>query len=213
MRELENSVAKKLPRPVVRRLIQYLRLARESKARGTEWMSSKEMATQLGLTSSTVRQDLSYLNFSGVPRNGYATEELEDTLTTLLKADKVNDVILVGAGNLGRAIAQHNGFERNGYLIRAIYDRSTDVVGQTFGEHVVRDITRARTEIPANEWRLAILAVPQRTAQEVADYLYKAGIRGYLNLSLAHISLPKDAQIVDTRLMDNLQELVFSIMD
>lgn len=213
MSDLDNSAAKKLPRPVIRRLIQYLRLARDAQMFGQEWMSSKEMANQLGLTSSTVRQDLSYLNFSGVPRNGYATDELATTLTTLLKADKNIDVILVGAGNLGRAIAQHNGFERNGYLIKAVYDRSTDVVGKQFGEHVVRDITRAAVEIPANEWRMAILAVPQKAAQEVATYLYKAGIRGFLNLSLAHISLPEKAQVVDTRLMDNLQELVFSITD
>ena len=95
MGNLEDSAARKLPRPVIRRLIQYLRLTREAQLLGTEWMSSKEMAKQLGLTSSTVRQDLSYLNFSGVPRNGYSTAELETALTILLKADKVNDVILV----------------------------------------------------------------------------------------------------------------------
>jgi redox-sensing transcriptional repressor len=209
----ETTDSARLPRPVIRRLIQYLRHAKLERLAGNQWTSSKQMANQLGLTSSTVRQDLSYLNVTGIPRNGYDLAELEEVLSNRLNAGSSNDLVLVGAGNLGRAIAQHGGLSRHGYRLRAVYDKNPEIVGKTFGDQSVRCITRASTEISANGWQFAMLAVPAESAQELADYLINAGIRGILNLSLAHISVSPPVQVVDTRLMDSLQELVFSVTE
>lgn len=209
----ESEGMARLPRPVIRRLIQYLRHVKHELQDGNRWTSSRKMAARLGLTSSTVRQDLSYLNVTGVPRNGYDLSELQQVLANRLNANSHNDLVLVGAGNLGRAIAQHGGLSRQGYRLCAVYDKNPELIGKDFGDQTVRCISRASTEISANQWRFAMLAVPAEAAQGLADYLINSGIRGILNLSLAHLSVKPPAQVVDTRLMDSLQELVFSVTE
>ncbi len=206
-----SGAKNRLPRAVVRRFIKYLRLVEQKQRKSVEWISSREIADSLELTSSTVRQDLSHLNFSGTPKYGYQTSALQDVLRAFLKADENHELILVGAGNLGKAIAQHQQFARQGYTITAIFDKDPSVIGQQIGGVVVEDIANVNKKIAQNGWKIAVLAVPGAAAQEVADKLTAAGMKGFLNLSLAHIIAPQHVAVVDARLIASLQELAFAI--
>ena len=107
-----TNTTKAVPAPVLKRLTDYYATIQGLRAEGVEWVSSSEVADALGLTSSTVRQDLSHLNFAGVSKRGYETSGLETALARALGADKIWNMLVVGAGNLGRALALHQAFRR-----------------------------------------------------------------------------------------------------
>ncbi len=108
-----------MPPSVVQRLTRYLTQVQNRIKQGKEWISSSELAAELGLTSSTVRQDLSYLDFSGISKKGYEVAKLQKVLMWVLGADKEWKTVVIGAGNLGRAIALHGELTRRGFVIAA----------------------------------------------------------------------------------------------
>ncbi|RMD81120.1 MAG: redox-sensing transcriptional repressor Rex [Lentisphaerae bacterium] len=198
-------------RAAVNRMISYLRLMEELLEDGVEWVSSSEIATALGITSSSVRQDLTWLDFSGVPKSGYNTHELHNALRSFLKADCQYNVILIGAGNLGRALASHEGFRRDGYHIEAIFDTKPELIGQSIGDVPIYHFKDLDDLVHKHGWRLAIIAVPPAAAQAVGESLVRAGICGILNLSAKHLHLPSHVTVVDVRLIGALRELTFSL--
>jgi len=161
----------------------------------------------LGLTSSTVRQDLSHLDFSGTSKRGYETEGLFRVLVGVLGADKPWNMVVVGAGNLGRALALHEEFSRRGFHIRGIFDADPGKVGRKLGSLTVRRMDELPVLVP--EWgvEMGIIAVPATAAQDVADRLIASGVRGLLNLALTHITVPQDVAIIDSRIVASLLEL------
>ncbi len=194
-------------RSAIRRLSKYLLYIRQRRDEGLEWVLSHEMAEALGLTSATVRRDLSFLDFHGVPKRGYQTQQLDEALTRYLGADDEYHVVLVGAGNLGKALALHRGFSRHGFNIAAIYDHDPKVIGRKIGSLQVRDLAALEADLEAAEIVFGVLAVPAEAAQDVSDRLINAGVTGLLNLSLAHISAPEHVNVVDTQIVAGLQEL------
>ncbi len=195
------------PRSVIRRLSKYLFFIRQRSSEGSEWVLSHEIAETLSLTSATVRRDLSCLDFYGTPKRGYRAQQLAEALQKFLGADEEHSVILVGAGNLGKALALHQGFERHGFHIRAIYDHDPSVVGRRIGHFRVRAMSEIENDLKEQGVGFGVLAVPAGAAQGVADDLVSAGIRGILNLSLAHVTAPDHVSVVDSQVVARLQEL------
>jgi len=196
-----------IPSPVVHRLPKYLVQVQDLRREGEDWVSSRQLADSLGLTSSTVRQDLSHLDICGISKRGYDASMLESALQRELGAKKGWKAVIVGAGNLGRALATHDEFARQGFDIRGIFDANPKVVGKRVGKLVVRDVAEMPVAVKECAVDIGILAVPGAAAQEVADQLVAAGVTGLLNLSRAHPRVPENVAMVDARILESLQEL------
>jgi len=180
-------------------------------AQGIKWISSQEIADNLGLTSSTVRQDLSHLDFSGVSKRGYETCGLEKVLAEVLGADTKWKMVVVGAGNLGKALALHEEFSRRGFNIVAVFDADPKKIGKKVGNLTVLSQREIPAVVSSKKVDIGIIAVPASAAQGVADVLIMAGVKGLLNLALAHIVAPRRVPVIDSRVVASLLELSHTI--
>lgn len=201
----------KIPPSVVKRLTKYMAHVQQRQNEGVEWVSSVELAETLGLTSSTVRQDLSHVDFFGVSRRGYEAEGLRRVLAGVLGADKAWRMVVVGAGHLGQALVLHDEFSRRGMKIYGIFDKDPKKVGMKVGKLVVRSMDGLPAFVGQNEVDIGIVAVPAEAAHRVADLLIASGIRGLLNLSLTHIVAPRHVPVVDSRIIASLLQLTHAI--
>ena len=208
----ESAVStKSIPATVVRRLPKYLAHAQKLQQAGVQWVSSMSLAEALGLTSSTVRQDITHLDFAGVSKRGYATAGLESTLARTLGADQEICVVVVGAGNFGRALVLHEEFARQGFRICGIFDSSAAVIGKRVGKLRVQPMSALPDVVCGQDVDLGIIAVPQAAAQQVADYLIVAGARGILNLTTTNLVAPWKVAVVDARVLSSLRELAYAV--
>jgi redox-sensing transcriptional repressor len=203
----------KLPFPVIRRLPKYLTHARELIRANVDWISSRSVADALGLTSSTVRQDLSHLDLTGVSKRGYEVVRLERVLAEELGAETEHRCVIVGAGNLGCALALQGDFITHGFDVCAIFDNNPEVIGTRVGRLTIRPMEALRRVVRSRKVEIGIIAVPALVAQTVALQLAEAGVKGLLNLAYVHIRMPADldAVVVDARILASLQELAYSI--
>jgi redox-sensing transcriptional repressor len=203
---------KPVPTSVLRRLTRYLVEVQNLERDGVAWVSSRDLADRLGLTSSTVRQDLSHIAFSGISKRGYETVGLSRELSRVLGADTFWTLLVVGAGNLGRALAQHEEFARRGFAIRGIFDNDPRKIGRKVGKLTIRALNELPTAVGEYKADIGVIAVPNDAAQSVADLLIASGIRGLLNLTLAHIIAPARVAVTDSRIVTSLLELSHSIL-
>jgi redox-sensing transcriptional repressor len=202
---------KSLPPPVVRRLTRYLTHMQSLVEEGVEWVSSEELGEALGLGSSTVRQDISHLDYSGISKRGYETAILGKVLAKVLDADTEVNVIVVGAGNLGRALSLHGEFAASGFRICGIFDSDPKVVGRKIGSSRVKPMGELAATVRSRRVTIGMIAVPAASAQSVADVMVAAGVKGLLNLASAHILVPKSVAVVDARIVASLRELLYAI--
>lgn len=200
--------ADRLPPPVIHRLPHYLAHVERLREDGVTWVSSREIAKALGLTSSTVRQDLSHLAFSGIAHRGYQTDQLESALSRTLGVDRRVNIVIVGAGNLGRALTLHEEFGRHGLVVCGLFDANPRVVGEPIGGLRVLPVSELARVVHDSRVAVGMIAVPANSAQTVADALVHAGVRGILNLTPAHVRVPESVASKDARILAILQELV-----
>ena len=202
---------KSMPVSVVRRLTKYYACVQDLRVQDVEWVSSQELADTLGLTSSTVRQDLSHVDFSGISKRGYETAGLEVVLSEVLGVDNVWKTVVVGAGRLGMALALFDEFPKSGFRICGLFDCDPDRIGCEAGGLTVQEMPALSGFVKRRKVDIGVIAVPAGAAQEVADALIEAGVRGLLNLAYAHIVTPDHVAIVDARIVASLQELSHAI--
>lgn len=198
-----------IPNPVIRRLPKYLVHVQELRDEGVEWASSQDIADALGLTSSTVRQDLSHMDLKGISKKGYEIIQLEAVLRQILGADVMHRMVIVGAGNLGRALAAHGDFGRRGFEICGLFDQDQKILGTKVGELEVKPMSELSRESERKRIAIGVIAVPTAAAQTVADQLVAAKVPAILNLAYKHIQVPEGVTVVDARLMESLQELAY----
>lgn len=206
-----NDVQAEIPGPVVRRFPRYLTLIREMKQAGQQWVSSRDLSTALGVTTSTIRQDMSHLDVEGVPKRGYDITTLEAAISGVMGANVRHPVVIIGAGLLGRALALHGEWAQNGFDVCAIFDRDATVIGTDVGTLTVRPMEELKTIFDSDSVDIGVLAVPPASAQSVADQLVAAGASGILNLSHAHLEVPDGVAIVEARILARLQELAYAV--
>lgn len=209
--KLENRPQTRLPDPVVRRLPRYLIGAQELQASGAVWVSSVELGRALGLTSSTVRQDLSHLDVEGVAKRGYEIAKLSSALARTLRADREHRVALVGAGFLGRAIALHGDLTCHGFEVAAVMDVNPEVIGTSVGNLKVQPMSALSDAVAREQIDIGVIAVPAAEAQAVADALIATGISALLNLALVQLRVPETVQVVEERIVVSLQELAYGL--
>ncbi len=205
------ATRKPLPQPVIQRLPRYLTHVLELRNSGIEWASSVILAEALGLTCSTVRQDLSHLDLVGVAKRGYDTVVLEGVLRKELGTDRRHRLVVVGAGHLGRALLLDRGMWQHGFEAAGIFDVNPRTVGTRVGRFAVRPMTALKSVVRSRSVQMGIISVPAEHAQDVADRLVESGVDGILNLAYVHVRTPQRVPVIDARLLARLQELAYAI--
>ena len=198
-----------VPDIVVGRLPIYLRALSSMLAAGKQYTSSHELAVWLGISSTQIRKDLSHFGEFGKQGTGYSVIGLHDQLRQILHLDREWPLIVVGAGNIGNAVASYTGFARRGFRVVAVFDNDPVKVSSLVGSFTVR----SNSEIPAytrvNRVRHAMIAVPAQFAQEVADLLVASGILSILNYAPINLSVPDPVHVEYIDPVLHLQKMTY----
>lgn len=199
---------------VIRRLPRYYRFLCQMREAGVKRISSTELSQKLGLTASQIRQDLNCFGGFGQQGYGYLVNQLCDEIEKILGISNQYHAILIGAGNLGHAIAKHMSFAADGFQLIGIFDNSPEQIGKQIGDLKVRDISElkafCREETPA----MAVFCVPRDSAEKLSKLLYEMGIRNFWNFSHYDIALQyPDAIVENVHLNDSLMTLCYCIQN
>ena len=200
-----------IPNPAARRLSFYLRQLELYQKKGRRTISSKQLGVVLGYTDAQVRKDFAYFGQFGHPGVGYRVDDLILRIRQILGTDKKWDVILFGAGNLGRALLAYRGFESKGFRVVAVFDSDPAKIGTIVGEYEIRAAASAPAFIRENNVRLAVLAVPAEVAQDATDDLVGAGIKGLLNFAPVALIVPENVALNSVDLAVKLEQLSFQV--
>jgi redox-sensing transcriptional repressor len=200
-----------VPNPAVRRLSLYLRQLEGFKRKDRRTISSRQLGESLGLTDAQVRKDLAYFGQFGHPGIGYRVDDLIAQVRRILGTDKVWNVLLVGAGNLGRALSAYKGFNAKGFRLVAIFDADPTKVGRKLGPFLIQQIAELNDVVHKQQIRLAMVAVPADNAQGVVDQLVAAGVRGILNFAPVSVTVPQNVALNAVDLSVQLEQLSFQV--
>ena len=198
----------KIPDETIRRLPLYLRGLLSLLEEGQQSVSSRNLADFLGVNSWQIRKDFSYFGAFGTPGVGYNIEKLVKQVKKILKLDVVQKAALVGVGNLGLAVLAYPGFRIYDFNIAAAFDNDPKKVGRKIENLTIEDASKLRT-LKRRRISLAIIAVPRESAQQTADTLVKAGVRGILNFSPCHITVPKKVKVITIDIAMDLARLPY----
>jgi redox-sensing transcriptional repressor len=198
-----------VPEIVVGRLPIYLRMLEFLKKEGKPITSSQELAERLGLSSAQIRKDLSYFGEFGKQGTGYNIDYLQRQLRQILHVDRVWDMLLVGAGDLGRALAHYQGFVPQGFRLVAIFDNAPKKIGTPVGNLVVLDIAELPRFVREKKIRVAILAVPAESASSVAAMLVESGIQAILNYAPITLNVPSYVKVYHIDPVVGLQSMAY----
>lgn len=203
-----------IPAPAVRRLSLYLRHLETTQARNHSTVSSRELSRAVGVTDAQVRKDLAYFGQFGHAGIGYRVDELIARMRQILGADQVRRVILVGAGNLGRALMSYRGFRKKNFDLVAVFDNDASKIGlPTPGlpAERIRPLDDLPRIVAEQDVRLAVIAVPAPAAQAVADQLAAAGVRGLLNFAPMILQTRPGVTLSSVDLAVQLEQLAFQV--
>jgi redox-sensing transcriptional repressor len=200
-----------VPNPAVRRLSLYLRQLEAFKRKDRRTISSKQLGESLGLTDAQVRKDFAYFGQFGHPGIGYRVDDLIAQVKRILGTDKTWNVLLVGAGNLGRALMAYKGFDQKGFRLVAVFDADAAKVGKKQASFVIQPLSELAATVASKGIKLAMIAVPADNAQDVADQLVTAGVRGLLNFAPVSITVPPDVALNAVDLAVQLEQLSFQV--
>ena len=200
-----------VPKVVVSRLSLYLRELQHLRAASKETISSGELGNRLGFTDAQVRKDLAYFGQFGYPGIGYRTDELVQAIRHILGTDIEWRVVIVGIGNLGRALLGYKGFARQGFEIVAALDSDKEKSGSVVEGVEVHSIDFLDEIVKRLKIRLGMVAVPAPAAQSVADQLVAAGIEGIVNFAPVTINLPDHVSQVGVDLAIELEQISFTV--
>lgn len=197
---------------VINRLPRYYRFLGELIADGVTRISSRELSERMGLTASQIRQDLNCFGGFGQQGYGYHIDQLRQEIGKILGLDKANKAILIGAGNLGRAIASHMAFESKGFRLIGIFDKKEALKGQIIKGLPVRHVDDLDDFCRENLPTCAVLCIPQAEAEKLCDTLIALGIKGFWNFSHLDLSIKyPNISVENVHLGDSLMKLSYGI--
>ena len=192
------------------RLSIYLRCLNELDAAGVETISSQTLAERFHLNAAQIRKDLAYFGEFGVRGVGYYVKELRRHLRQILGLDRRLRVAIMGAGNLGMALADYPGFRQEGFEIAALFDAAHEKVGlESRGGVTIHDIRELKRIVRRERLDIAVIAVPATQAQPVVDQVVAAGIKAVLNFSPGALHVPADVKLKSVDLTVSLESLSF----
>ncbi len=196
---------------VIRRLPGYYRHLRELEAAGVHQISSQELGKRMQLTASQIRQDINCFGGFGRQGYGYEVSKLKGHIGEILGLDKKHSMIILGSGNIGRAVAYYQSFAREGFSTEAIFDADPSKIGTEVAGMTVRSIDTLEAFLDENKIDIAVLALPVKGAQQVLDRLIIKGITGIWNFAPTDLHHPDRITVVNVHLSDSLQILSFKM--
>lgn len=201
--------ADKIPDIIIGRLPIYLRALQRMADKGIQTTSSQELGERVGISAAQIRKDISQFGEFGKQGTGYRISFLIDKLREILKVDRIWDVAVVGAGDVGHAIARYQGFVNRGFRVVMVFDSDQTKVGQQIGEFVVQDTAGMIEAIQKGGVRVAMLSVPASAAQEATDMLVKAGVKAILNYAPISLNVPEDVRVQHIDPATHLQRMTY----
>jgi redox-sensing transcriptional repressor len=201
--------ADKIPDIIIGRLPIYLRALQRLAEKGIQTTSSQELGEIIGISAAQIRKDISQFGEFGKQGMGYSIPFLIERLQTILKVERVWDMIIVGMGDMGHALARYNGFGERGFHVTMLFDNSPEKIGQMVNGLEIYSLEGMIDRIRQNKAKIAILAVPASAAQAVADQLVKAGIKSILNYAPIHLNVPKDVHVQHIDPATHLQRMTY----
>lgn len=202
---------KEISQAVISRLPRYYRYLGELKDNNAERISSKDLSTLMKVTASQIRQDFN--NFGGFGQQGYGynVEYLYDEIGKILGMNKTHNLILVGAGNLGQALANYMNFARRGFVFKGIFDQNPKLIGLDIAGLTVKSMDELESFVLSNDIDMAVLTIPKTGAPKVAERLSKVGIKGIWNFAHVDLNVPDSIQVENVHLSDSLMKLSYNI--
>jgi redox-sensing transcriptional repressor len=201
--------AHKIPDIIIGRLPVYLRALQRLSEKGILTTSSQELGEIIGISAAQIRKDISQFGEFGKQGTGYSVPFLIERLRTILKVDRVWEVVIVGMGDIGHALARYNGFANRGFHINMVFDNDPQKIGQKVGEYEIFDIAVLPEKVKQNKIKIAMLTVPATTAQETADMLAKAGIKAILNYAPTSLNVPPGVRVQHIDPTTHLQRMTY----
>lgn len=208
---LDEMEDKKISSAVIKRLPRYYRYLSELLEKGIERISSQELSKKMNVTASQIRQDFN--NFGGFGQQGYGynVEYLYTEIGKILGLDKTHHLIIIGAGNLGQAIANYMNFERRGFLFEGIFDQNPALYGRKIRDIEVQPMENMEHFVKENDIDIAVLTIPKTGAVQVAEKLVAYGIKAIWNFAHVDLNVPDDIQVENVHLSDSLMKLSYNL--
>ncbi len=202
---------KEISQAVIGRLPRYFRYLGELKDGGVERISSQDLSELMKVTASQIRQDFN--NFGGFGQQGYGynVEYLYNEIGKILGLDRRHNFIIIGAGNLGRALGNYLNFEKRGFIFRGMFDGNPELVGMEVRGVRVRPMEEMEEFVAANRIDIAVLTIPKNGAVAVAEKLVQNGIRAIWNFAHVDLNVPEGIQVENVHLSDSLMKLSYNI--
>lgn len=198
-----------IPDIIVGRMPLYLRALQRMIEEGRRVTSSQELGERLGISAAQIRKDLSQFGEFGKQGTGYSIDYLAGQISHILKVDRVWEIIVVGAGDIGSAVARYQGFTNRGFRVTMLFDNDPAKIGQQIGHFTVLDSNGLEEAIQKAGIQVAMIATPSPEAQAVADLLVKAGIRAILNYAPTSLNVPEGVQLQYIDPVVHLQRMTY----
>jgi redox-sensing transcriptional repressor len=201
--------AEKIPDIIIGRLPVYLRALQRLAEKGIQTTSSQELGEIVGISAAQIRKDISQFGEFGKQGTGYSIPFLIERLRDILKVNRVWDVVIVGMGDIGHALARYNGFSNRGFRVTMVFDNDPQKVGEKVGEFEIIDTALLAEKLKTNKIKVAMLTVPAAAAQEMADQLVKAGVKAILNYAPTSLNVPADVRVQYIDPVTHLQRMTY----
>jgi redox-sensing transcriptional repressor len=201
--------AEKIPDIIIGRLPVYLRALQRLADKGIQTTSSQELGEIVGISAAQIRKDISQFGEFGKQGTGYSIPFLIERLRDILKVNRVWDVVIVGMGDMGHALARYNGFSNRGFHITMVFDNDPQKIGQKVGDFEILDTAGIAEKLKQNKIKVAMLTVPAAAAQEMTDQLVKAGVRAILNYAPISLNVPNDVHVQYIDPVTHLQRMTY----
>ena len=203
-----DGTGERVPQGVIERLPAYLNVLLHLREQGSETVSSAQLSHLADVNAAQIRRDLAYFGQFGKRGVGYDIALLVDHIQRILGSDHEQRLAIVGAGNLGAAIAQYDGLRKRGFVVAGLFDSDPKKIGSRMGDLIVRDLSELERAVREQGIRFGVIAVPPEGAQEVADRLCAAGVKVVVNYSTAFVDVPTEVTLHNT---DPVRELLHTL--
>ena len=201
--------ADKIPDIIIGRLPVYLRALQQLSEKGIQTTSSQELGEIIGISAAQIRKDISQFGEFGKQGTGYSIPFLIERLRDILKVDRGWEVVIVGMGDIGHALARYNGFANRGFHIKMVFDNDPKKIGQKVGEYEIFDTASLGEKLKQGKIKIAMLTVPATAAQETTDQLVKAGIKAILNYAPISLNVPRGVHVQYIDPVTHLQRMTY----
>jgi redox-sensing transcriptional repressor len=201
--------ANKIPDIIIGRLPVYLRALQQLSEKGILTTSSQELGEIIGISAAQIRKDISQFGEFGKQGTGYSVPFLIERLRDILKVHRVWEVVIVGMGDMGHALARYNGFANRGFHINMVFDNDPNKIGKKVGDYEIQDTAGLVEKMKQNKIKIAMLTVPAASAQEMTDQLVKAGVKAILNYAPISLNVPSGVRVQYIDPVTHLQRMTY----